>query len=260
MLALISLFVILFIVFIIITVGSVALELTGLSSEVANFQAISAFSGAGFTTQESESISTNQSRRNLIKTLIVLGNIGLTTSMATLILTFVGQDTAGAFTKLIILVPGLTLGAIIFMSSPVQLGLRTLIKKVLRKFSNQTIMDYNEVLGLGKGFSICKIHVGKDEWMLGKELKDLKLDREGTLILGIERKEKGKKIFYGAPNGKSKLELNDVVTCYGRPEAIRCLAERKKGYTGDAEHKKQIEETKEKAIIEEEEEGKLVEN
>lgn len=168
MLALISLFVILFIVFIIITVGSVALELTGLSSELANFQAISAFSGAGFTTAESETISTDQNRRNLIKTLIVLGNIGLTTSMATLILTFVGQDTTGAVQKLIILIPGLTLGVFIFRSKPVQFALRSIIKNVLRKFSTETIMDYNEVLGLGKGFSICKIHVGKDEWMLEK--------------------------------------------------------------------------------------------
>ena len=257
MLALISLFIILFVVFIIITVGSVALELTGLSSEVASFQAISAFSGAGFTTAESESISNNQSRRNIIKTLIVLGNIGLTTSMATLILTFVGQDTSGAVQKLIILLPGLALGVFIFRSPPIQFALRGIIKKILRGFSSETIMDYNEVLGLGKGFSICKLHVGENEWMLEKELKDLKLDREGTLILGIERREEGKKIFYGAPNGTSKLELNDIVTCYGRPEAIKCLAERQKGYTGDIEHKKQIEETKEKATIEE---GILIEN
>lgn len=54
--------------------------------------------------------------------------------------------------------------------------------------------------------------------------------------------------------------MNDVVTCYGRPEAIKCLAERRKGYTGDIEHKKQVEETKEKAIIEEKEEEILIEN
>lgn len=257
MLALISLFIIIIINFIVITVSSVALELTGLSREIASFQAISAFSGTGFTTSETEALLTHKDRRNIIRSLIILGNIGLTTAIATLMLTFVGQDRTGAVQNLLILIAGLLIFFFAVRLKPTQLLLRNIIKNILKNFSAQTIIDYNEVLGLGKGFSICKIKVDKDDWMLDKELKDLKLDREGTLILGIERKEKGKKIFYGAPNGTSKLELDDIVTCYGRPEAIRELTERQKGFIGDIEHKKQVEETKEKAIIEEKEEDEL---
>ena len=51
-----------------VRIGAVALELTGLSYEVAAFQAQSAFSGAGFTTSESESIVTHAVRRKVKRT------------------------------------------------------------------------------------------------------------------------------------------------------------------------------------------------
>ena len=41
-----------------------ALKLNGLSAEVATFQAQSAFSGAGFTTSESEAIVSHPLRRD----------------------------------------------------------------------------------------------------------------------------------------------------------------------------------------------------
>ena len=46
----------------VVRIGGIALELTGLSPEVATFQAQSAFSGAGFTTAESESIVTHPNK------------------------------------------------------------------------------------------------------------------------------------------------------------------------------------------------------
>ena len=54
MFALISLLVVIVVSIIIIRIGAVALEMTGLSKETATFQAQSAFSGTGFTTSESE--------------------------------------------------------------------------------------------------------------------------------------------------------------------------------------------------------------
>lgn len=49
----------------------------------------------------------------------------------------------------------------------------------------------------------------------------------------------------GAPNGKTVIEVNDVLTCYGRPEAIKDLAERNKGYEGDKKHATECEKLKE---------------
>jgi hypothetical protein len=47
---------------------------------VAAFQAQSAFSGAGFTTQESETIVTHPLRRRIVRLLILLGSVGISSS------------------------------------------------------------------------------------------------------------------------------------------------------------------------------------
>ena len=85
MIALFTLLVIILVSVIAIRIGATALELTGLSNEIASFQAHSAFSGVGFTTQEAESIVSHPVRRRIIRVLFLAGSAGITTSMAALI-------------------------------------------------------------------------------------------------------------------------------------------------------------------------------
>ena len=85
MLALISLFIVIFISIIIIKIAAIALALTGLSEEIASFQALSAFTGAGFTTSESETIIKHPIRRKIAMFLMMLGSAGLTTVVASLV-------------------------------------------------------------------------------------------------------------------------------------------------------------------------------
>ncbi|MDD5355458.1 MAG: potassium transporter TrkA, partial [Candidatus Omnitrophica bacterium] len=84
MIALFSLLIIIIMSVVVVRIGSIALELTGLSPEIASFQAQSVFSGVGFTTQESEAIVTHPLRRRIIRILILFGSAGVTTSIATL--------------------------------------------------------------------------------------------------------------------------------------------------------------------------------
>jgi hypothetical protein len=67
-------------------VASIALMQTGLSRDLARFQARSAFSGAGFTTNEAERVVSHPARRKVIGLLILLGNAGLVSAVATLLL------------------------------------------------------------------------------------------------------------------------------------------------------------------------------
>ena len=69
---------------IIVKIGSVAFELTGLSPEKASFQALSCFAGVGFTTGESELIVVSRQRRKIAKWLIRFGSAGIVTTIATL--------------------------------------------------------------------------------------------------------------------------------------------------------------------------------
>jgi hypothetical protein len=74
--------------FVIVRIGGLALELTGIEPDVARFQALSAFSGTGFTTREAERVVGHRARRRIVTVLIVLGNAGLVTVIAMLVASF----------------------------------------------------------------------------------------------------------------------------------------------------------------------------
>ena len=101
------------------------------------------------------------------------------------------------------------------------------------------IADYHEILGIQHGYVLSKIYVDDDSWMANKKIKDMRLDHEGTLILAIERNDQPD-YFRGAPNGKVEVEYGDIITCYGRADALRCLAKRT-DKDGDTLHKRQSE-------------------
>ena len=255
MFALCLLFAIVLFSYFIIRVASVALEITGLTEDVANFQALSAFTGTGYTTIETESALSNITRRNIIRALIILGNAGFTTIIASLILTFMGNETETNIVYLGILVSGLVFVFMFVRSRTMYNALKKIIYKFLSRYDVLQVYDYHEVLGLGKGFVISKITLDENSWMKEKQLKDLKLDREGTLILSIEQYNDGKPFFLGAPNGKVTLKAGDVITCYGRPEAIKELSERESGYWGDKSHEEQCDQQKTQEVQEIEEPG-----
>ena len=62
-----------------------ALMFTGLSLEAAGLQGRSTFSGVGFSTLESELIMNHPVRRKILMFLMLLGNIGIATVVATVI-------------------------------------------------------------------------------------------------------------------------------------------------------------------------------
>jgi hypothetical protein len=71
---------IVFVSFLIVRAGSTALTLTGLDQKRARFQALSAYSGTGFTTKETEAVVNHPQRRHIIPWLIVTTTTSFSTS------------------------------------------------------------------------------------------------------------------------------------------------------------------------------------
>lgn len=94
---------------VIVRIASVALRLTGLPDHVARFQSISALTGAGFTTTESEAIVNFPIRRRIVVGLMILGNLGLVSVLSTFIIAF--GERAGSADAMIR--QGLTIVAVI---------------------------------------------------------------------------------------------------------------------------------------------------
>jgi hypothetical protein len=80
--ALVSLFVIIVGSMIVVRIATAMLVLTGLSPEVARFQARSALTGVGFTTSEAESVVGHPVRRKIVMTLMLIGSAGVITAVA----------------------------------------------------------------------------------------------------------------------------------------------------------------------------------
>ncbi|MDA0702914.1 MAG: hypothetical protein O3A96_06710 [Proteobacteria bacterium] len=94
MAAAITLFIVLSLVVFIVQLGAAALRQTGLPNSVARFQALSAFTGTGFTTSEAESVVNNRSRRHIVSILMIVGNVGIVSILSTVVvsLTHAGRD------------------------------------------------------------------------------------------------------------------------------------------------------------------------
>ncbi|MGH8947824.1 MAG: hypothetical protein ACRDXF_03105 [Acidimicrobiia bacterium] len=69
-------------------IATSALVMTGVSRELANFQARSAYTGVGFTTDEAETVVTHGVRRKIILTLMLLGSAGVAGAIASLVVGF----------------------------------------------------------------------------------------------------------------------------------------------------------------------------
>jgi Trk-type K+ transport system membrane component len=65
--------------FLVVRAAAIALMLTGMEEQRAKFQALSAFTGTGFTTREAEIVVNNPARRRIVTWLMILGNAGIIT-------------------------------------------------------------------------------------------------------------------------------------------------------------------------------------
>src|SRR5690554_996624 len=135
MIAAITLFLVVALSALITKVATVALMHTGLSTQSARFQARSAYTGAGFTTSESEKIMNHPVRRKIIFNLMLIGNAGIVTVMSSLILTFVLPNTLSSkLYGLLIVVIGMGFIWWAIKSRWVDRGLSKIINRMLKKY------------------------------------------------------------------------------------------------------------------------------
>ncbi|GAI58067.1 unnamed protein product [marine sediment metagenome] len=83
-----------FIIVMIRNIAAVALQLTGLDKPTANFQALSALTGTGFTTKEAELVLNHPIRRRIISLLMITGNAGMVAVIAGLASSFLTVTSA----------------------------------------------------------------------------------------------------------------------------------------------------------------------
>jgi hypothetical protein len=216
--------------FIIVRIGAVAFELTGLEWSLAKFQALSCFTATGFTTKEAELITGNPQRRRIASVLIVLGHAGLVTMIATF---------ANSLRPSAIKIPGLpdfvsTAGVLqwinlaiiavviyvvykVFTNTKFAKNLTEVLRRRIVKREIVKPVSFEELLVATGGYGVSKIEVCKDSPILNKTLLESNLrGRDITVLAVIKAGE-----TMPNPSANVRIALGDSLICFGRLENIR---------------------------------------
>lgn len=224
---------VLFVSFIIVRIVAVAFEITGIEWSIAKFQALSCFSGTGFTTRESELIISNPQRRRIASVLIVLGSAGLVTMIATFANTIRGNPLIQEF-KLPFIpleissgwLPWVNIGFIIVTIAVIYtLFTVTKISKKFTEIMRSQILKkgiikpvtFEELMVATGGYGISQIEVCEGSPLLGKTLLDSHLREYDISVLAMERD--GETIPNPPP--QTKFERGNKIICFGKLENIR---------------------------------------
>lgn len=225
--------------------AAVMLELTGMSRDSARFQARAAYCGVGYTSRETEGIVEHPVRRKIVSTLMLLGNAGTATVVATLVLSFRGVDVDGDgqvdfwMGRLLLLLGGLLTLYLLSQSKWLDHTLHQFIEWALERYTGLDLHDYTALLHLEQGYSVLEVEVQSGDWLEGNTLTGLALAKEGVLVLGI-RRTTGE--YIGAPTAVTKVLTGDTLTLYGKLERLEELNKRRVGIAGFYAHQVAIDE------------------
>ena len=232
MFAIASLLVIVLIGLLITRVATSALVATGLSSEYARFQSRSAFTGVGFTTNEAEAVVSHPVRRRIVMALMLLGNAGIASVMAGILLGFQGSDATDATQRVMVLAGGLVLIWGLASSSRIDRQLRRLLTAILARFTDLEVRDYARLLRVTGDYVVDELAVTHDDWLCDRTLRELGLREEGVLVLGIVRRGS----YLGTPQPETRVAARDVLLLYGRQDVITDIDERRRDLAGQLAH------------------------
>lgn len=234
MIAIISLLLVLGVSVILIRVAAVGLESTGLSRDTARFQARSAFTGVGFTTSEAENVVVHPARRRIVMWLMLVGNIGIVSIMAAVLVSAVdlrSQQSAG--TLLVLLFGGLASLCMLSSSRWVDKKMCGLIGWSINRWTTLNARDHVQLLHLRGEYEVSRFRVKEGDWISGKCLHDAGLSDEGLLVLGIERTDG---TFLGAPPAVVEVRVGDELVVFGQTARVSELEARVLGERGDLAH------------------------
>jgi hypothetical protein len=207
--------------FVAVRVGAVALELTGMTWDQSKFQALSAFTNSGFTTRESEEITTHPARRRIVTILIVLGNAGLVAVVGSFAGSMLTTQPLQAMGNVGLIIAGVGLLAWIGHTKWVGQHLRHAAQTWLDKHYQLSEWSPHDLLHLDEGFALTRFVVNTDSPVLGRRLADLRLKDYTVQILAVERGAE----FHPIPRGEDRIRAGDRLVVFGRRSAIEHLFE-----------------------------------
>ena len=201
--------------YVVVLAGAAAYELTGLDRETSHFQALSAFTGTGFTTRVAERVVSHPVRRRITSLLILLGYAGTATVIASLV-TSVDTDSVGISLRNIGVLAVSALGMWWLLRRLGDQILGDWLRRVLARRMHEPV-PHEELLLYKRGFGITRIEVPAQSRVIGKPLRDLDLRERQLQVLAVED---GARVM-AVPNPDWVFQAGQHIVLYGELSSVQ---------------------------------------
>lgn len=207
-----------FISFLVVRAGAIALMMTGMDRKRAVFQALSSFTGTGFTTKEAELVINHPTRRKIVSWLMILGNAGFVTIIVTTTSSLVTSKGYTLPINVVLLAGGI--GLIYKIVSQ-----REFMRKFERYIENKLVKSpafveeaaVEDLLHLMEGYGLIKGIITEDSPLAGSDISGFRLRKGKSQILGIERKND----WLPIPSPDEKILAGDRIIVYGNLNELK---------------------------------------
>jgi len=215
--------------FIVVRIGAVAFQLTGLEWSLAKFQALSCFSGTGFTTREAELVVGHPRRRQIASALMVLGNAGLVTLVATFANSIRPRSGLGSsplywvwggwgpLVNMVIIAVALYAIFRVFTHSSVGRRLTDYLRRRVVRSGLVEPVSVEELLVSSGGYGVVGAEIRADWPMLGLTLAKSGLRQKDISVLVIRRGDDP----ITNPPANTRIQIGDRLICFGKLDQMR---------------------------------------
>lgn len=205
--------------YLIVRIGAIALEMTGMEKSKARFQALSAFTGTGFTTREAEAVINHPRRRKIVTYLMILGNAGIVTVIATFVVSLRPSGIFRPSLNLVIVAASLFILYRITVHQEFARKLTSKIRETLRKTLHFEKVHIEEILQQSEGYGVASVLIEKESKIAGLSLRQSGLRERDLMVLSIERDEG----VIPVPKAQNKIHVGDRLICYGKLKNLKGL-------------------------------------
>ena len=208
--------IVIFVSFLVVRAAAIALMMTGMEEQRARFQALSAFTGTGFTTKDAEIVVNNPRRRQIITWLMILGNAGIVTVIVSATSTIVSSE---GFQLPIVI--GIILVCIfVFYRLMSRRGLtkrwENYVQKKLFKLHLFQETRVEDLFIVSHDYGLVRIVATSDSLIMNDSEIEAKMKSKNIMIVGINRGTR----WISLPETVQVINEGDRVILYGRINTI----------------------------------------
>ena len=171
-----------FVSFLFVRAAAIALMMTGMEKTKARFQALSAFSGTGFTTKEAELVINHPVRRKIVTWLMIMGNAGIVAVIVTATSSLATSRGLQLPLNVLILAVGIFLIYKIATYRKFTRRWEGFIEKKLVKSPQFEEAAMEDLLHFLEGYSLVKKILTKDSPFIESALQETRLAGKGLLV------------------------------------------------------------------------------